>query len=376
MQPVTPEYGGMLRLSAVALDYPEQDEEYLSTNSARLEYRHPFAGGGRFEVHGQLDFVAASDRSAIAATNVFAARPDRAFDLSKRPHSGDKTELQGAIDWLYYQSDWSQGQYAIGRQPVTLSLGKIWSPIDLLGPFSPLDLERLYKPGVDGLRFEYFASARWTLTSLLTLADDPISDDTHVHFWQLADWSGDDGKALVMLGHRNEQDVLALGYQANDAFASADVYGEVLFSRLGGAVRERWQEHGSVRAVIGATLRLAQNTLFTAEYFYQSLGETEPSRYAEFNRLSGSSDFPFMGIGRHNVGVTLTKQVSPLLNVESLLVINPADASSMLSALFKYSIRENVELRAAFAVPLSTGEKGAEYNQQAKVYQLGLLYYF
>ncbi|QDQ25957.1 hypothetical protein FNU76_06085 [Chitinimonas arctica] len=366
--------GGVLKLGTTLVDQPEQDRAFLSSGFARLTYEQPVAETGKLVAHGQLDFLAAT-RSDLYRTMASQPGPvDRSLTLHRRLDHGGQHRVSVGFDWLYYQHDWQGGRLTLGRQPVSLTLGRIWSPADQLAPFQPADLERLYKPGVDGLRLTVFTNPQLTLNSIVTSAK--TADGSHANFLQTFDWAGDASKSMLLLAYRDGQTSLALGRQQNDAVAGADLYGELAATWLDGRGERLWQRKRVVRAVVGLNRKVAENTVLNLEYFYQSFGETEPARYAEFERRAAATDLPAMGIGRHKLGVALSRQISTVLNVEGQWQWNLNDHSSALSGLLKYSLQKDLELRAAFSQSLGGKRREGEYRREANAWQLGLFYYW
>ncbi|GLR11764.1 hypothetical protein GCM10007907_05540 [Chitinimonas prasina] len=366
--------GGVLKLGSTLVDEPERERAYLSSGFARLEYEQPLGPSGKLIAHGQLDLLAASDRRLYQAMRDQPGPVDRSLTLHKRLEHGHQHQWRASLDWLYYQHDWEGGRLTLGRQPVSLTQGRIWSPADLLAPFAPGDLERLYKPGVDGIRLAWSATADLNLTSMVTSAKVQ-GEGSHANFLQQADWADERGKTTLLLSYRDGQRSVALSRQHNNLLAGADVYGELAASRLEARSAQLWRDRTAVRAVVGLNRKVAENTLLTLEYFYQSLGVTEPADYAAFEQRAAQTDLPAMGLGRHKLGMALSRQVSTLLSLEGQWQANLNDGSSAVSGLLKYSLQKDLELRAAFSLAVG-GKRDSEYRRLGNAWQLGMFYYW
>lgn len=347
----------------------------IATTYGRLEYTRKIGQSLQFVNHSQVDLRAASNEPLFALANASPRIVDRAVDLTTTITDDDQATLDATADWLYLTGSWRSGNYSIGRFPVTMTFGKVWSPTDNYAPFAFFDLDRLYKRGVDAVQFDWYANNGWSFLSIASAAKRS-SSSPRLNALQSIRWTGDNSKLMFNVSDRVDQQFWSISAQRNGLLFGGDVYLEYLQGDLADNEQALWQDDENTRMLIGTTQKVAANTLMTFELFYQSLGAgsvEELDQVLANQQQTGLSD---MGAGRYYAAASISGQITPLLTHEMLLLGNLKDESTLLSALFKYSVSNNLEARMAFAVPLETGEETAEFNRQPRVLQLGLNYYF
>lgn len=94
--------------------------------------------------------------------------------------------------WWSHELDRAQVRFRLprmeailGRQPIGFGAGRIWQPLDLFASFSPLTLEREFKPGVDALvvRGSPGDFSSLTFARVLSPAEQPLTPPSSVvHF--------------------------------------------------------------------------------------------------------------------------------------------------------------------------------------------------
>ncbi|MCV2423440.1 hypothetical protein [Paucibacter sp. DJ2R-2] len=268
------------------------------------------------------------------------------------------------LDWAYLSARQAGWQYSLGRQPISRGLGRLWSVLDLHAPFQPLDLERLYKPGVDALLFDQELSPGWTSQSLLSVrretapgasADLAPAPEGRLrwHVQQGLAWSRASDLGQLWLARRSGLTLLGLGAQRLD-LAGGDWYVELLGHRDSSQPAPRWQH----RALLGAQYRLRPGWMLNLEALRQSAPATP--------------GLPQLGRSRHYLAGALSWEAHPLLQLDLLSLNNRSDASGQLLLGLKWQLREAMELRAHWSLPVS-GERGSEFRTLGRALQLSLL---
>ncbi|MCP3018382.1 hypothetical protein [Cupriavidus basilensis] len=351
---------------------PEGQERtaYASTSTLRLTYEATY-GAIRWVAHLNMEDVRASQAAALQSLVDGQAHADRLRGLALRER-GDRSQQTAGMDWMYAQGNFASGRYTVGRQPISPSLTRLWAPADTYAPFLPGDVERLYKPGVDAARLDYYLSDRLNSVSIVSLDQDAKSG-TQAKWLQRLEFNGEATKSFAYVGQRRNCDLLAAGHLVT-GLAGADWYGEALvFRRNGDAARGCTNQDGDTtrnwghRAVLGSSVKLAANTVGTVEYLHQ----TPISRFA---------DLPWMGTGRQYLGTSVSYQAHPLVHLDALWFANLSDRGQQLTLAARYTPQRNVVLRANLAAPLTgTGRRhgvASEYWRMGRVFQLGLDWYF
>lgn len=365
-------WGGVAQWRSIELRPGAQPSARVHEAVLRLTYEHAFEAGPSLTAHAQWQRLHASSASIQQQLRQAASVADRALRLTSQQVDGSGEQTFG-FDWLYLQGNWKHGRYAVGRQPINLAIGRLWSPTDLFAPFLPNDLERLYKPGVDAAQLAFFASEGLELT-LIASGERRDGASTRLNWQQRVDLQAPWGKAFALVGRRDAQQLLGMGGQVNN-LGGNDVYAELLWHRgplaLPGSVGAR----GGTRALIGASRKLAADTVGNLEFFHQSRGTANPMEYDAFTQRAAGIDLPSIGVGRYYAGASVTAQPHPLVGLNLLLLANLDDHSTAATAAIEYTPLPDLKLRATLTAPLG-GRGASEYRRAGQSVQLGLQWFF
>ncbi len=80
-----------------------------------------------------------------------AAEPPRSLPL-QYTDALEQRIMSASVDRFWVRTRLGPADILLGRQAVGFGASYIWQPMDLLGTFSPLAIDREFKPGVDALR--------------------------------------------------------------------------------------------------------------------------------------------------------------------------------------------------------------------------------
>lgn len=364
-------WGGVAEARAIWLKPGDGPTVRVQQQVLRLTLEHAFGEGPQLTAHAELQHLRGSDGQVLAQLREGAPVGDRALRLTRRRERPRESFTLG-FDWLYLHGKWSHGNYAVGRQPISPSLGRLWAPVDLFAPFSPTDLERLYKPGVDAAQLSWFVGDLGLTT--IASADRSPSGTVRLNWQQRAELSAPWGKSFALVGERGPQRFAGLGAQVNDV-AGSDVYAEMLVHRGPQALPGVEGSRGGVRAVLGASRKVGTDTVGTLELFRQSHGTADPARYDLFAQRAATTGLPFMGVGRSYLGASLSSRPHPLVGADLLLLGNLSDRSATAIAALEYTPLANLKLRATLGLPLA-GASDTEYRRQGRTLQLGMQWFF
>ena len=103
----------------------------------------------KLEAHGVVDFssppAGASSSLALSRSRYFLPLQ---FDISDRENNFSEARL----DRFNISFNLGKAALTIGRQPVTWGESYFWPALDLFAPFSPEQIDRDYKSGVDSVK--------------------------------------------------------------------------------------------------------------------------------------------------------------------------------------------------------------------------------
>ncbi|MGD9782253.1 MAG: hypothetical protein AB7V14_08890 [Kiritimatiellia bacterium] len=247
--------------------------------------------------------------------------------------------------WIRLSPD-RRVQLAVGRQAVSWGSGLIWSPTDLFAAFSPTEIDREEKLGVDVARLLLQPHANLSLD----LVAEPLDLD---HPWEAN--GGDSSIAARMGTHAGEYDLhLCGGAVQSDLVLGGDFAGNLGQAGFRGEALQTWVDESGQRDYFRGLLGIdygfaaAWNPYVAFEYFHNGLGEDDADDYAA-RRLETSVRRVFergiaYNIGRDYAGGTFRVQPNALLAVHATTLANLRDGSFREFATLAWSATEDFDL--------------------------------
>jgi hypothetical protein len=263
----------------------------------------------------------------------------------------DTYQLQNRIAWLYARYHVGRLSVTLGRQPVTLGRGQIWTPEDLIAPFSPLQIDTEFKPGADAVRLDWDASEAFSL--MLVGAAAKHGDSALL---ARAELRGERARLGLMLGDVRQDGVAGLDLFV-DFGSGTDLHGEGTLTWVPNAERRPWGRRGFSRAVLGTTTELTSKLHLTAEVAFNGAGARGPEDYVSelsSRRLALGEAY---NVGRVYAGLAADWQLHPLVGLALSALSNLQDPSAILAPGLHYSIAENASLVAGAFIPLGQGPR-------------------
>lgn len=263
--------------------------------------------------------------------------------------------IQNRVDWVYGRFKTGDTTLTIGRQPVTFGRGVLFTPVDLLAPFSPIQIDTEFKPGVDAARMDVSLSESATFI-LVGVAGRTTGDKG---FEMTADGSAVMPRMELsfgttrfggMAGYIRRDTVGGLDFFF-DLGHGADIHGEGTVTAA--TVQER-KAHGRpvfARAVAGSNFTFSQNLHGTLEAYYNGSGSLKPEDYiADFAGPRFATGETY-NVGMYYGGLFLDWQIHTLLHLNGATLVNLTDPSALLAPTLRYSVAPNTLLIAGAFVP-------------------------
>lgn len=245
----------------------------------------------------------------------------------------------------------------IGRQRIAWGTGRFWSPLDLLNPFSPVALEREERLGVDALLVEH----KFGPVSRLSAVYAP----SHV--------AGEDSRALQWHDNARGVDFSFTGGR----FRGGDVVGVDLAGQIAQAgvraeltrVRPR-EGKAFVRALLGLDYAFASTLTLSAELYRDGSGADSTAAYDFLALLNGARQT----LARRYLGLHAGYEITPLLKLNTDIVLNLDDRSRFVAPSITYSIRTNLD--GSLGVRWFSGPAGSEYARPPDAVYVILQWFF
>ena len=251
------------------------------------------------------------------------------------------------------------GEVTIGRQAVGLGRGRLFSAVDMFAPFSPTEVDREWRRGVDAARAEYRLSETVSVEGIGVFGS---SWDESALLGRVRGYFGPvDGE--IIFGKRGE-DLLAAVVTSAAVFGAA-VHAEAAFfdvpeKRPGRGV---FGNDGLVaKAVLGAsyTFNVGNGLTLLGEYHYSGFGIEDPEDAARILAADAALQKRFLRgdtqtLGRHNLGLQATYPISEALSAAFLVLTGLKDGSGLLSPSAVWDVRRNVTFLAGAFAPWGPG---------------------
>lgn len=285
----------------------------------------------------------------------------RWFDLTHELNNEGKNATLVRLDRLNVGFTGDNTVVRFGRQAISWGNGLLFTPMDILNPFDPTAVDKEYKTGDDMLYGQYLLGNGNDVQTVAVVRRDPINGEVDRHQSTLA------GKYHGFWGSREYDILLAehygetvLGLGASTDFAGAIWRGDLVWNET---------DSGSFfSAVAGASYSgviSGHNWSGFMEYFYSGFGQTGgdyslagiASNTELVKQLARGELF---NLGRHYLGVSVTIEMTPLLNLTPNIFINLTDPSALAQFVLSYDWKQDIQVLAAFSFPI--GPNGSEYG--------------
>ncbi|MDD9946247.1 MAG: hypothetical protein OXU20_34705 [Myxococcales bacterium] len=324
-----------LRLSLAAVLGPHVD--------ARVSYEH----------RARLT----SDPAGLAGASLLppTTRPPFRFRPIDQPLIEEAHAIhQHELDRAWVALHLSPVELTIGRQAIGLGRGALFSAVDVLSPFSPLEVDREWRRGVDAVKAE-LGLGEHVSAGALAAAERDLRDGA-----LLARVRGyaDEVDAELLIGKR-AQDLL-LGATGSAILADAEIHAEsAWFYTDGRGVdggwlgSQRWVAKfvagGSYQFDVGLGLRLL------AEYHYSGFGlqdlERDPTRLIDPDFQARLARGDSQILGRHVAAVVGSYDLDLAVSSSLSVLVNPTDGSGLVAPMLTYLYSDTVTLIASGYLP-------------------------
>ena len=298
-----------------------------------------------------------------------ARAPFRLAQLDWEIAADDSFSYRHEIDRALVALHPEWGDVTIGRQAIGLGRGVLFGAVDVFNPFSPLEVDREWRRGVDAFRAEYRLSATSSAECIAAFGE---TWEQSALLGRLRGYLGDvDGSLIV--GKRGEDFMVGSAFSV--VVGEAEVHGElaVFDTPEGQPDGTLWGgAHLATKAVIGSsyTFDVGDGLTLLGEYHYSDFG-VEDARDTLIRLQDPDFQQRFLRgdtqiLGRHAVAAQLSYPFSNTVNGSFLVLTNPTDGSGVVSPSLRWDLDENVTLFGNVFVPWgeepSAGQFRSEYG--------------
>ncbi len=337
--------------------FGSQQSYNLDLNRLRLELKGSLAKETTFNVQYDNEVLLGN----YLETNQFLTQQNRAsdtfLDLNKTYADNKSVYARHGFYRAYLDARVMDADVRIGRQRIAWGTALFWSPVDIINPFTPTQIEREERVGVGAVVVDWDYNDLSRL-SLVGAAHDKSVRNTTALRWRT-------NIARYDLG-------MTVGRFRNDTMAGFDFAGQL--GPVG--VRGEWTRTSSPvdgqyqRIVLGADYSFPNTLLFMVELYYNGQGKSNSLDY-DFDRLLSGK---IQSLARRYVGALVGYDISSLWKLENYYIKNLDDGSQFLYLRLIVSATDNTELSAG--TQLYKGNSGSEYGALEDNVTLQVQWYF
>ena len=357
----------------------------------RLRLDVPFTLGeataGELAYEHRVTLSASKTIQGLGGSAQFSGGADAPYRIAQLDwqvaSDGDHYFYRHELDRAYVSRDTSWGRISVGRQAIGLGRGVLFNAVDLFSPFSPVEVDREWRRGVDAIRVEYRTSAVSSL-ELISVFGERWDDSAIIG--RVRGYTGDIDAELLF------------GKRGRDA-----MLGGVLSSRVGGGevhlelaafrTPEKQASAGVfgdrrlvANAVLGGsyTFNVGKGLTVLGEYHYSGFGVS--SMDTAFRRLASESfqQRYYRGdkriLGRQALALQVSYPFHETLAGALLVLQSPVDGSGLLSPSVIWNASDTVAIRATTFLPWGDeplrGRPRSEYGLSPTSFFLQFAFYF
>jgi hypothetical protein len=312
-----------------------------------------------------LEFVAHYEHVAqihpIPGSDFFVAPTVRPglVDLSWNIKSNDDVLWLHEIDRLYVRSRHEWGDVTIGRQAIGWGVGILWTPLDLLVSFSPVQIDREYRTGVDAARAVFSLGPFTEIEAVYAFFDTEFDQQSSALRWRttLADSNFDVGLVAgkffddVVLGALTTGEISGVGVHASLNFThhyGSDDPGPDDFTRI----------------VVGADYRFSEDVTVFGEYYFNGWGASDPNSYISRATSDRVARGEIYNVGKHYLGFLADWEAHPLVHLGARGQWNLLDPSAQLGPSLTISLSDEAQLDAGAYFSIGDGIDGLEPDSE------------
>ncbi len=370
------EWGGHIKARINADSFPDNSAFQFLTNDAAAsvesDLRLNFSadnGPWSFDAAWQL-YGAWGDRVElirdVAASNLpgrgHLPNDDRRWlNLTDTLRDRDKFAAGHRLDRLALTYAKDKIVVRVGRQAISWGNSLVFSPMDIVNPFDPTQVDTEYKPGDDMIYAQYLRDNGHDIEFAHVVRRNPVTDDVESDVATSAvKYHGIIGESEFDLLLAENYGDTTIGIGGNRSVGGAVLSGDIVWSDT----------------VFGSEIQLAANASYSwtwggknmsgvIEYYYNGFGQ--PSGRYDFNsllqnpvllaRLERGQEFT---LGRNYLAGGVQVELTPLFLLTPNLYTNLDDGSALLQVIGQYSLGDELLFLGAINVPVGPG--GTEFG--------------
>lgn len=299
----------------------------------------------------------------------------------------DTGDIYGRAEFQNLYAKGVAGKFTVtaGRQQVRFGSSRLWNPLDLMNPLSPLSIEGSgEQKGTDALRIDWYPGESTEFTGV---GAPKREDDSYGKI------KGSSGNYIARLktGVKEFDAALLVGYTAKRKNAGADFAAELNDGLLTGVILYSAPDRGKhyYQCGSGYEYTFASGVYFLVEYFYNSLpvnddGELQAALYHYSAAGVDESNYYVLSnriitYNRHYLSAAAGYDFFPLLRGELFTIYDFQGRGVFLNSSLKFNVMENLDVTlgviSAFVNETDRASEFISYDREPLFYG-SLQFYF
>jgi hypothetical protein len=257
------------------------------------------------------------------------------IDLSFNWEARNKYVINTSIDRLLLEYEKRKMHLSIGRQRINWSQTMVWNPNDIFNSYSYFNFDYPERPGMDGIRFQYYTNEASHLEAVMKVDKD--YDITLAGLYRFNTRRFD----IQFIAGQLEQEDWIAGAGWNGHIGGAGFYGELSY------LNEINKPSNDIFiGSVGGNYTFKNALMLSAEYLYSSNLQNYQGNYSIL--LNSQSSVKRLSINDHSYVVSGSFPATPLLNISMSYVGfgSPSSREFYLGPTMEYSLADNLYLTA------------------------------
>ena len=342
---------GYYKNFSTGLNSPLPDSPIIGAvnNHLRLNCAYALTDALSFDL--SYDFAPRIQDPSLFSESPIAATTDSLryrvvdFDSAIYPGENDPVGSFGIFQNLDRASIAYSANFAditIGRQAIAWGSARVINPTDVIAPYTYGELDTEDRIGVDAIRVQIPIGVLGEFDTGYVFGED-FAVEKSAFFLRSQLNAVETDFSIVLLGFREH---LMTGFEIARGIGGAGFWLEAAYVYANAFDSENGEAENYLRASIGLDYSFGGVAYGLIEYHFSGAGAGEPEDYLANLTQPAYSDGGVYLMGRHYFVPGLSCQITPLISLSGVLLLNTSDPSVFPSLQIEYNFAQDIYLSA------------------------------
>ena len=342
---------GYYKNFSTGLGSPLPDAPIIGAVNNRLRLNCAYALTDALSFDLSYDFAPRIQDPSLFSESPIAAAADSIryrvvdFDSAIYPGENDPVGSFGIFQNLDRASIAYSANFAditIGRQAIAWGSARVINPTDVIAPYTYGELDTEDRIGVDAIRVQIPIGVLGEFDTGYVFGED-FAVEKSAFFLRSQLNAVETDFSIVLLGFREH---LMTGFEIARGIGGAGFWLEAAYVYANAFDSENGEAENYLRASIGLDYSFGGVAYGFIEYHFSGVGAGEPEDYLANLTQPAYSDGGVYLMGRHYFVPGLSCQITPLISLSGVLLLNTSDPSVFPSLQIEYNFAQDIYLSA------------------------------